>query len=203
MSADEILKSFEGEKYQDLYTFKRGRIPVLLMAHVDTVQKEHKLERINDFEYKCLGADDRVGVSIIEMLTKEYDFSYLLTNYEEDHSRRGANQFIQEHKSLNNVNLIVCLDRRGSNHYVEYSGRMHEETKKYIEKTLGINQEEGTFSDCCVISEQYNIAHINLGVGYYEQHTSLEWINIIDVESAMEMVKKIILNPPDKKLELA
>lgn len=203
LSENDILEKFcEGATaYKpNFYCYKKGKIPVLLMAHVDTCQDYPLFEEDTSPIYKCLGADDRVGVSIIEYLLEKYDFHFLLTN-EEEKGCKGAKQFVSDNIELEGVNIIIGLDRRGTNHYVTYHDRHQEKIQKFAAK-FGLQEQKGTNSDCKIISEGYGIAHLNLSVGYYNQHTIDEYINIHDVISAIKITEKMLIDYPKDKIVL-
>lgn len=200
-TSDGLLEKFSGfvTTYKpDFYCYKKGTIPVLLMAHVDTCQHYPLFEETSFPIYKCLGADDRVGVSIIEYLLKKYDFHFLLTNNEETDSS-GARMFINDDIDLGDVNIIIGLDRQGSSHYVTYHDTPQPALHRYMEK-FGLYEGYGSYSDCKLISNYYNICHVNLSVGYYDQHYNTERINILEVISSIYTVEKMLVSPPKHKL---
>ena len=73
--------------YQDGFLYAKGRVPVLLVAHLDTVHKE-KCTEITELNGKIsspqgIGGDDRCGVYIIMSLLKYLNCSVLLCEDEE------------------------------------------------------------------------------------------------------------------------
>lgn len=178
---------------------------VLLMAHVDIAGgREPIFEKVNNYIYKMIGADDRLGVSIIFHLLKEgFKFNFLLTNYEEC-GGGGACSFCDaiDAKELEHINLIVALDRRGSSHYVKYSDVKKEKLLNNYMSSVGIFEEgQGTWSDCQTITECFDIAHVNLATGYHLEHTNNEYFNINETEYTLFVCKNILKNNPGIKFK--
>lgn len=107
------------------YLYGPGTVPVLLVAHMDTVHQ--KLPR-----YICrsddgrvimspdgIGGDDRAGVYMILEIIKAHRCHVLFCE-DEEIGRLGAQMFIRS-GIRPEVNYIVELDRRGSGDAVFYS----------------------------------------------------------------------------------
>jgi len=169
--------------------------PLLLMAHVDIARgREGKLSKINKYLYKCIGADDRLGVAIIEfLLEKGYKFNWILTNGEEC-GGVGAGKMIKELKlkeMFKHVNLVIGLDRSGSSHYVSYSEPYDDYSDILIKAGL-IDEGCGSYSDCKDIADCLGVWHINIAVGYYNEHTDKEYFNINETEYAVYVVENLL-----------
>jgi len=85
--------------------------------------------------------------------------------------------------------LFIELDRHGDNEYVTY----HEIPKdlKNILRTIGLKKKSGTYSDVYDITEKTNIAHINLAIGYSNEHTQYEMQSISVLENIYDILYKI------------
>jgi hypothetical protein len=187
---------FENENYLFLHNKKAN---VCLVSHVDTIKRNEvfKLSHNDNVIYaenSVLGADDRAGNSIaLSYLEKDIDVSLLFTDLEET-GCIGAKAFSKNMKDyiLNetNINLFIELDRRGSNCYVCYCDEHDYEDPFVIE---GFNKERGSVSDVKHITDSTKIPHVNLGVGYYNEHTTEEYL---DLQSFYLTVNKLdyILN---------
>lgn len=186
------------------YVYAKGTIPILLVAHADTVHKTPPRRVFRDPVHRIiwspdgLGADDRAGVAaILAILRSGYAPHVLITNGEES-GCWGARMFAQEHHP--NVNIIIGLDRRGSRNAVFYSCGS-EEVREYIKSRTGFHEEEGTVSDVAIIGPILDIAIANLSVGFYEEHTRCEFLSERDWAITVRALHEILKNPPATRLE--
>lgn len=183
------------------YIYAQGDIPILLVAHMDTVHKElpkveQDLQQNILWSKTGLGADDRAGIAaIIELLDQGYRPHVLFTDKEES-GGAGASAFIRDFKTIN-VNCIIELDRRGSDDSVFYNCD-NTEFEKYI-TLFGFKTSYGSFSDISRICPELSIAGVNLSVGYYNAHCSSEYLKIDEWEKTVERVKNILTDPPTEK----
>ena len=135
--------------------------PVLLCAHIDTVQTP----TVDLRTFTGAGFDDRLGVYLGYALANKYPgmFDLLLTDYEESGQSTAA-YFTPTHK----YNFVVGLDREGSD-YVDY-GLADIEFDQAFERHTGIKKSHGSFSDICSMSN-VDCTKINLGIGVYSSHS--------------------------------
>lgn len=140
------------------YVYVDNEAPVLLVAHIDTVQKP-RLEKWNT----GAGFDDRLGCFLGYQLVNKYPqwFDLLLTDYEET-GNSTAEFFEPSHE----YNFVVELDREGMN-YVAY-GLACDEMKLALEM-CGLDLEYGTYSDILEL-DHLKCSKINLGIGCYNSH---------------------------------
>lgn len=100
-------------------------MPVLLVAHLDTVHNElpHIICRSEDGRYimspQGIGGDDRCGVYIILQIISEVRCHVLFCEDEET-GGQGAKAFERSGIQID-VNYIVEVDRRGNNDAVFYN----------------------------------------------------------------------------------
>ena len=160
------------------YVYAKGKHPVLLVAHLDTVHKElpHTI-----FKSECktiwsspfgIGGDDRAGVCMVLHAIKKYKCSVLFTT-EEEIGGIGAKAFANSGIKLSD-NYIVEFDRRGRDHAVFYGC----DNPKFTEfvTSFGFKEEIGSFSDISIIAPAAEIAAVNLSCGYYDEHTENEYV---------------------------
>lgn len=182
---------------------------IMLVSHMDTVKRPKNvvIEERNGIISNAngvLGADDRAGVfAILEIAEKcaqdNGPMPYLLfTNYEEV-GGVGANVFAKANFAKaywSDIWLMVELDRRGANDAVYYDEP--EKSLKKIVDSLGYKEAHGSFSDVSVLSSYNEIAHVNLSVGYFHEHSSFEILVLSLVEAAIFNVldlMKLITRP--------
>lgn len=184
------------------YWYKKGDIPICLVAHIDTVWERIKVKREGNILKSALlftgiGADDRLGVAFILTLIRAGYKPHILLLDSEELGGLGANEFIKQVDKID-VNLFIELDRCGSNDYIMYDNT-NEKTKKYIEN-FGFVENYGSFTDISILCPYFGISGINLSIGYYKQHTSDEYIDLQIAQQNILRIVKILKNPPKKKL---
>lgn len=198
------------DKHNYIFGIPKGDqcVPVCLCAHVDTVRdkgsepvvlcsKNGTLFNANGI----LGADDRAGISIaLDVCDRLAVKPYLLFTNGEEIGGTGMKKFIEaghfkEH--LDNIYLTVSLDRQGHNDYVSYMDR----TPNDLECLLishGYTRGWGSFSDGKLLWMAYDVANINVSVGYNLKHTSDEFLLLESYYSAGNRVTRFIqdINKP-------
>lgn len=140
-----------------------------------------------------LGADDRVGVFMILSLVRAgIRPSILFTTDEESGSASGYDFALQyKHKFQNyGVNYLIELDRSGVNDCVFYKCDNPDFTK-YIER-YGFKTGTGSFTDISVICPIIKTAGVNLSVGYWNEHSKTEMINLFTMSKNFDIIYKMI-----------
>ena len=172
------------------FLYAEGQIPVLLVAHLDTVHRQ-KAEIIcfsenNRFVMspQGIGGDDRCGVYMIMEILKVLP-CHILFCEDEEVGGRGAKAFAKSN-IFPAVNYIIELDRRGSNDAVFY----HCHNPEFTEFVLGFGFTEkgGTFSDISVIAPHLKTAAVNISAGYFNEHREHEYIDMLAVEYNIERI---------------
>jgi hypothetical protein len=188
----DILNTIGTGKTKD-YSYHQGSLPILLVAHVDTVfdslieEKKLKSEDIcKSSTIWCapahgLGADDRAGVYIVSKIREQLDCSLLLTDGEET-GGRGALRFAEENKD--DFLAIVEFDRRGKNDAVFYGCRNIDFIKTVTTSYFQYNT--GSFSDISIIAPSADIAAVNLSCGYMNEHSTGEYLILPDMLDSLE-----------------
>ena len=161
-------------------------VPVCLCAHIDTMRdsgsepvvlcsKNGTLFNANGI----LGADDRAGIAIaLDICDKLSIKPYVLFTTGEETGGTGMAKFINDghfKDHVDNVYLTVSLDRKGHNEYVSYMDKTPDELECLL-ITHGYSKNFGAFSDGKLLWLAYNVANVNLSVGYNYQHTSDEFL---------------------------
>lgn len=193
-----------------------------LIAHTDTVwDKESTAQfdakgkytgsktRVNDWKDKTilhdmqkdviwspngLGADDRAGVyGVLKLLTtlKEPFTPFVLLTDLEESGGAGAYEAVDLYREeLANCTMFIELDRRGANDCVFYSS----EPTDFIEyiESFGFEEATGSFSDISIISPEFERCAVNLSIGYYNEHTKQEYLNVKEMKVTISKVRKLI-----------
>jgi len=142
-----------------------------------------------------LGADDRVGVFMILSLVRAGARpSILFTTDEESGSASGYDFALQyKHKFQNyGIKYLMELDRSGVNDCVFYKCDNPDFTK-YIEG-YGFKTATGSFTDISVICPIIKIAGVNLSVGYWNEHSKTEMIDLFTMSKNFDIIYKMIKN---------
>lgn len=177
------------------FLYAEGDIPVLLVAHLDTVHHE-KAEIIcfsEDMRYvmspQGIGGDDRCGVYMIMQLIQDFKCHVLFCE-DEECGGVGANKFTAS-KIKPTVNFIVEMDRRGSNDAVFYRC----DNPEFTDFVLGFGFEEnhGTFSDISIVAPHLKTAAVNISAGYFNEHRLHEYIDMQAVENNIRRISEMIM----------
>ena len=178
---------------------------VVLVAHADTVfsqDGQHKvvfedgIYRSGEYDVAIgIGADDRAGCAMLYLL-KDSGHSLLITNGEES-GCLGSLSIRKNHEKiydeLNSHMYFLELDRRNSSDFKTYDIPVSNEFNDFIAKETGFKEADTHSStDITILCDK--ICGVNLSVGYYYEHTHVEylvfseWKHTLDV--VMEMLKK-------------
>ena len=201
----------------------KGDIPVLLVAHMDTVHKVLPTEMtlFHDQEKDVmwcpdgLGADCRAGVfNIIDIVGKGYKPHIMLT-WDEEIGGVGASKLMDRWASgkgydseavkqgMSEVNFAVQLDRQGYSEAVYYD-LDNPEFEEYI-SSFGYNTKIGSFTDICEICPAFGFAGVNVSAGYVREHTSTEVLLVEEMlltqDKVLEILKDQQENPKFFKYE--
>ena len=187
------------------YAYAKGSNPVLLVAHVDTVHFHLPEDIFFDQQQQVMwspdgiGGDDRCGVYAILKLINKFNPSVLFTNGEEA-GATGSNYLLEDlPKLVPDVRFILELDRKGANDCVFYSCG-NKEFQQFV-SGFGFKKNFGTFSDISVLAPAWNIAAANLSVGYYNEHSSSEFVNVGQLEMTIQRVANILSDKGKNKFD--
>lgn len=167
---------------------------VLLASHLDTVNPDNYIPSaqvdypiIRNEDSLPLGGDDRAGVFIMLQLIKEGvgDYAYAFF-YNEEKGCLGSSHAVQMY-DFSRYNCFIGLDRRGGSDLATY--RLDNEELISIFELYGYSRVLGTITDVAVLSESFGIACVNLSVGFYYEHTGVEYINFLDTLKTLEILR--------------
>lgn len=188
----------------DGFVFAKGTIPVLLVAHMDTVHKLLPSLFVYDFEkdsVSCsegIGGDDRCGIYMILEIVKNYNCSVLFCE-DEEIGGIGARKFTKTDLAkelVSQFNYAIELDRRGSNDAVFYDCD-NEDFEEFITKDF-YKTAFGSYSDISTVAPFLKCAAVNLSCGYYNAHTEKEYVVLNEMERSMEEVCRILERTTEK-----
>lgn len=214
-----ILSNNNIEYFEDeagnIFNLNNVNVP-LLSAHMDTVgtvtdyAKAYALEEdstgIISTGGVC-GGDDKCGVYIILniLVEKAFKINFIFST-DEEIGCLGIMHLLKFEDNVNKIenNCLYCLvlDRKGDSDivcYLNYYGTKDFDNalvKVSEQYAMGFNSTVGLFSDADYLCEFVSTA--NISVGYYNPHTSKEYIDLVALDFAEQFVRAIMLEVKDK-----
>jgi hypothetical protein len=182
-------------------------IPLLLVAHVDTVFDKPPRKVFFDprervlWSPEGLGADDRAGVAMVcSVLVKKGLFPTVLFTEGEERGALGAAAFVSELGSkefLGNIRAIIELDRMHGTDAVFYDCDNPDFTEWVT--AFGWKKGIGSFTDISLICPRTGIAGVNLSVGYHLQHTTTEHLYLDEWRASFGRLGQMLEAPPQER----
>ena len=202
---DMLCEEYKGNCFvrKDSYILVKGKAPIMLIAHMDTVHKERVKYICKSKGGKILmspqgiGGDDRCGIYALNAVYARAEVKpWLLFTCDEEIGGYGARDFAKDYhmadlpKELDFLKCLVEIDRKGKKDAVYYSCD-NEEFEDYI-TGKGFVTGWGSFSDISIIAPEMGIAAVNLSSGYYNAHTLYEYINRQELNDTIGKVLSIV-----------
>ena len=193
LKAELIASGYTVQK-QKGFLYAAGTLPVLLVAHLDTVHYDppeticYSTDGTIMMSPQGIGGDDRAGVYMILRLVQDLHCHVLFCEAEET-GGHGAKAFVQS-GIVPKVNYIVEFDRMGSNDAVYYNCK-NEQFEQHI-CSFGFQTAFGSFSDISILAPNLDLAAVNLSTGYYNAHRVNEFGRLDEVEKLIGRVKTLL-----------
>lgn len=197
----ELSDKYDAVINRDGYVYAQGDVPILLIAHMDTVHKElPKTIVYSDGKISSpqgIGGDDRAGIYMILEIIKKHRCSVLFLE-DEEIGCIGAGKFVKEDfvKELE-FNYMIELDRKGSNDAVFYDCE-NPEFEDFIVEDGDWKTAWGSFTDICTLAPAIGCAAVNFSCGYYNAHTTNEYVVLSEMEANIKKVCKLIERTTEK-----
>jgi hypothetical protein len=192
-----LKKHYEKVVHTDKYIFAEGNIPIALAAHMDTVFKTPpEAVYFDPKKNVCwspdgLGADDRAGIFAIIQIIRAGLRPHIIFTTDEEIGGVGATALAQLDCPFKDLRYIIQLDRRGSNDCVFYDCD-NEEFVTYVE-AFGFEWSFGSYTDICEFCPKWEVAGVNLSIGYRDEHSVSETLFVGHMYSTIEKVKKMLM----------
>lgn len=198
----EMLSKHLKKLYQNVietfdYLIAEGEIPIALVAHMDTVFERYGDDG-NEVYYDVkkgvmwnpfgAGFDDKAGIfAILKIIEDGYRPHIIFTCFEEMGSL-GAKAVVKNNPNVifRDLKYIIELDRANSMDCVFYDN-FNQDFIYYVE-SFGFKKAEGTSSDVKWICPEWGISGVNLSIGYENQHTASE---TLDVDAMFQTIMKV------------
>lgn len=181
------------------YLVAEGDIPLCLIAHMDTVFSEPPYEFYYDREERVMwspqgaGFDDRVGIAmILQILMCGYKPHVIFTSGEES-GGIGARNLVASYPKMPfklKPKFLIELDRQGDNDSVFYCCD-NKNFEKYV-NGFGFKTATGTFTDISIIMPAWDICGVNFSVGYWDEHSKIERLDMDVVYNTLYKVTNIL-----------
>ena len=168
----------DGTEYR--YAYRQGSVPVLGVAHADTVLNSVNFEHDGKDKVYSPELDDRLGLwTLLHGLpsTGVNDYSILVTDFEEV-GRSTASEF----EPPIDFNWIFQFDRRGTG-VVNYEYSDDGVFDSLLATSFG-KLHNGSFSDICSLTH-LGVKGFNVGTAYYNEHTQGCWGNLKELRKQM------------------
>ena len=180
-----------------------------MVAHMDTVHAItddlHPLEfngmitgfdRVN-MEQTGIGGDDKVGVYIALECLREFDDIKIAFFRDEEVGCIGSYDCSMEF--FEDCRFVLQCDRKGNTDFItdasgiELSSDAFQNDVLPIISNYGYKFAKGMMTDVMALKENgIKCSVANISCGYYNPHTSQEFVDIYDVDNCLEMCKTII-----------
>lgn len=211
-NGDEVFEKFaslkgavyhKSGKTNERFVFVEGTREnrVVLVAHADTVQhyqKNHIVYEDNGCYFSkdekgspnILGADDRAGCAILWLL-RNSGHSLLILDGEEV-GMVGSSYLVHNHPEIadklnNEHQFMVQFDRRGSKDFKTYQVGSKDFDKYVADKTGYVMPDRYSFTD--IVTLCTSVCGVNLSVGYYNEHTRNEFVNIKEWQNTLNIAE--------------
>lgn len=199
-----LARKFKGSAYvsEGEYILVEGELPVLLVAHLDTVHSETVKDICSNgnifMSPQGIGGDDRCGVyALLKVWEKKKP--HLLFTCQEEVGGIGAYSFAEDYENgvlptfLDTIDFIIEVDRKGNKEAVYYEC----ENKSFnrIWQKEGFVEKTGSFSDICYIAPALGVAAVNLSAGYENAHTLHEYINMKWLNNTIQSIIRVLSRP--------
>ena len=186
------------------YLFFQGNCPTMLCAHLDTVHKRQPTTIVDDgmcvSSPQGIGGDDRCGVyavlAILKAVEGEGKKPYVFFSTDEEVGGASTKRAAQEIKNrVAGVGYMIQIDRRNSVDSVYYKCG-NTKFKEFID-AHGFIEAQGSFTDICNLSPVFDLASVNLSGGYYNEHTTNEYVVYDELQVTIDKIVKIIADTKD------
>jgi len=144
-----------------------------------------------------IGGDDKCGVAVCLEMLDHFDVIKASFFVEEEIGMKGSQQ--ADEKFFSNVGYAIQFDAPSSDWITEVcSGQrlFDKDFKDLITEDLSnngyTNYSNDPFTDVNQLAKKFDFSCLNLGCGYYSQHTANEYVIIEEVEDAIRAGKSLI-----------
>jgi len=153
-----------------------------------------------------IGGDDKCGVFACLQLLKIIPEIKVVFFSREESGCQGSNKI--NHNFFSDCRYIIQLDRRGKEDFIQtYWGKKtinHRFSSEigFVKQKYGYKNAMGTVTDCMKLWDaKVGISCINLSCGYYQAHSSLEYISVSELWNSIKFTEEIISTLKPRRYE--
>lgn len=198
-------KSYLAGYYDNKFMLLKSdnKLKPLLCVHLDTINDTMEcIPSIGDFIFthktglltlnknstlNCLGGDDRCGVTIITLAFKELIEKYHIAFFcDEEVGGLGSSASASAITSDNSISCYIGLDRKGTTEVATYGFDNQALIDLFVDN--GYVETQGSFTDASNLARESNKACINLSVGYGNEHSRHEFIDLRGIDNAIDIL---------------
>lgn len=222
----ERLKSMDvtvqEDGYGNIYVTKgNAKAYPCVIAHTDTVHsvlKDISIYRNDDTIFafdpvkrtQCgIGGDDKVGVYIALQLLEDITNLKAVFFRDEEIGCPGSTYGMKNHAEwFKDCNFVLMADRKGNMDVITVSGGIVITSEEFLNtcdpifKKYGYKDAVGTFTDIDVLATYgVGVSCVNFSSGYWDPHSSREFVSISDVNDCYNLMYDIIIEHGDTRFE--
>lgn len=155
---------------------------------------ESKIYSIKPGYNYVLGADDRAGLWVVLRILADKDlydkYSYGFF-FDEEIGGIGSSDYRKDYKDYEaGVSAFIGLDRRGVDQVATYGSDNAELLQHFLD--MGYKEASGSFTDASNLS--HTVACVNISVGYDNEHSSMETLNVHGMNGALATLQTLYKN---------
>ncbi len=197
-------KMTSGEYYpcvvSHMDTVHRSNIEYIInKERLDIVEDDGKLtaRHPNTDKQTGIGGDDKCGVYVCLEMFNKFDVLKGAFFVEEEIGMRGSRE--SDDKFFENVGYAIQFDAPSDNWISEvcsgvklFDGEFKEEITQTLNESGYTKFSNDPFTDVNQLATKYDFNCLNLGCGYYRQHTDSEYVVIEEVSNSLKAGEKLI-----------
>jgi putative aminopeptidase FrvX len=180
-----------------------------VVAHMDTVHnivEDLTLLKVGDnitgfntitMKQTGVGGDDKVGIYLALELLMKFDNMKAVFFRDEEVGCHGSYDAYMEF--FDDCSFVLQGDRRGNNDFITRASGIQLSSKNFRKavsaslKKYGYSTADGMMTDVMALKENgLKISCANISCGYYNPHSSYEYVNVKDVQKCLNLMTDII-----------
>lgn len=171
---------------------------VLLVAHYDTVWPDAEITLaqwgtciVSATPKVGIGADDRAGIAALWEL-RNTGHSLLIVP-DEEIGCVGSTAVMDHHRNIfKKEQFAIQFDRRGSHDIVTYNCINKKFDRFMVKNMPNYSKAIGSVSDISIICPALGIAGANLSIGFNQEHTEGEFLDVYDWIRTVTLVRNLL-----------
>lgn len=161
------------------------------------------------FSETGIGGDDKNGLFICLEMLRNRNIKHLkvLFTTEEETGQKGAEKAIKNHKDwFSNISYMLEPDRKGNVDIIYQWGAGSTFSDDFLNIVQPVwnkfkySKSSGSVTDIFMLFEELDISCFNYSCGYYEPHSSNEYINENDLRRALDFTHALLKTIPLDKV---